>query len=568
MKITWVLVLSLCNLLWCPYAVSTEAVDPSATKTCPDDFLQQQHEAMNQIDVAMKEEQEHLLALKRQLQLSSMKEEVPPSQDELLTFTKQVLDGADNQVEGSLEEINAILKMTETIRRTEAVGAALSHWQTLDQLAHILDKFILKKNETRRSSILLNYTGFASKEDVANMFLNKCQPEFKNQLLSTILTNTTEKNFFITFLENELLPKISKEQIAFQQKECSVKSVNETIFGIFLDAVIEDSYSAIYSQMPYMYNPRKLLQRLLLKDEPKTVNLLAPITGYAFYLPEESSSSFPIYPSSPSAKHTNLFQMFDSPFFDKVLSQMDSIVESISGYNQIVDNIIDTISSYSSNPNEEEGSIKGAVSRLLANINPTNIEKGVESTKSLISSIVSSSSILQQASSILKNRLSSPPDAVDILVKKGQALANQGKIHFSSSYPNNNIVIVGRGSNGVSMPLCWKQNKNELFKLSFRISKPAILVGVLLVGVIEDSNQNKPATIQIQTWQQDQNHTEPLSFNFEVEARDYDDGFVYFPIPENSTRFVNKVTFLFGGREENRGLVCIGGLALLGNLVL
>jgi len=117
------------------------------------------------------------------------------------------------------------------------------------------------------------------------------------------------------------------------------------------------------------------------------------------------------------------------------------------------------------------------------------------------------------------------------------------------------------------MSLCWNQNKSELFKLSFRLSQPAILVGVHLVGVIEDSNQNNPATIQIQTWQQDQNGTDPLSYKFEVEAKDNGDGFIYFPLPENSTRFVNKVTFLFEGREENRGLVCIGGLALLGNLV-
>jgi hypothetical protein len=516
-----------------------------------------------------------------------------------LPLLKQILTGNTDLADAAEEELNNILVMTESIPRNDAVGAASFAWETVDRLAHVLYPYSYDTSDVdslAMGCIADDEETYLTKDVLSQLSHSTYQPLFLEQFLELLNANEgqaentandvevgsmdypTNGNMLLKFAETELLPNIFMQQQKQQQLRMNdCRAVDKATFDRMLETAIESLYSPITAEMPWLYSEQSLRQSMIESSQAaegqldhntaKTLNVLAPISGYAYFISDESSNITTL--ANIMSTDTNLLQFLDSPLLYKILSLMDDAVESVSGYNPFVDHLIDTISTFGTDQAEDEGSIKGSLLRMMGSINLSIIQKSLKNYGSnhLFKRLVASTTNIQQ-------QLSSYSSWVqNTWIFK--TLARKSKVHLSHRYDyphsaNNKIVIVGRGSNSIVMPICWKTTN---FTLSFSLVQPAILSAIQVVKVVTDESTMDakhyhpiPSSIHIAAWE-DSNST---SRSFSAVHDEGEKGTLNIPLTELSAA-VRKVTFTFTGNTNTavyrKDDVCIGGLALLGQLI-
>jgi hypothetical protein len=516
-----------------------------------------------------------------------------------LPLLKQILTGNTDLADAAEEELNNILVMTESIPRNDAVGAASFAWETVDRLAHVLYPYSYDTSDVdtlAMGCIAEDEETYLTKEVLSQLFHSTYQPLFQEQFLKVLNVNEgqaedtandvevgsmdhpTNGNIFLKFAETELLPNIFMQQQKQQQLRMNdCRPVDKASFDRMLETAIESLYSPLTAEMPWLYSEQSLRKSVIESSQAaegqldhntaKAVNLLAPISGYAYFISDESSNITTL--ANIMSTDTNLLQFLDSPLLYKILSLIDDAVESVSGYNPFVDHLIDTISTFGTDQAGDEGSIQGSLLRMMGSINLSKIQKSLKNcgSNNLFKRLVASTTNIQQ-------QLSSYSSWVqNTWIFK--TLTTNSKVHLSHRYDyphsaNNKIVIVGRGSNSIVMPICWKTTN---FTLSFSLVQPAVLSAIQVVKVVTDESTMDakhyhpiPSSIHIAAWE-DSNST---SGTVSIVHDEGEKGTLNIPLTELSAA-VSKVTVTFTGHTNTtvnrKDDVCIGGLALLGQLI-
>ncbi len=513
-----------------------------------------------------------------------------------LPLLKQILTGNTDLADAGEEELNNVLVMTESIPRKDAVGAASLAWETVDRLARVLLPYsyhALDGDNRAVECTVVEEDTYLTKEDLSQLFHSTYQPLFQEQFLDVLNVKEGQAedtahdvelgsngNIFLNLVANEILPNLlvqQQEQQQLRMKDC--RGVDIATFDHMLQTAIESLYSPQMVEMPWLCSEHSVLQSItessqaaegqLDKNITATINLLAPISGYAYFLSNESSNiATPDNIMSASSSAANLLQSLDSPLLYKMLSIIDDTVESISGYNPFVDHLIDTFSSYGSDRVGDEGSIQGALVRLLGSIHLSKLQQNLNIVGSnhIFRRLVASSSSLQQQMSSYSNWVQN--------TRLFKTLMTKSKVHLSHRYDyphsvNNKIVVVGRGSNSIVMPLCWKTAD---FTLSFRLVEPATLSAIQVVKVVTDDSTTDakyyypiPSSIHVAVWGES-NSTASTYYTVNGEGEKES---LNLPLTELPAT-VSKVTFTFSGNTNatihGKDGVCIGGLALLGQL--
>jgi len=159
-------------------------------------------------------------------------------------------------------------------------------------------------------------------------------------------------------------------------------------------------------------------------------------------------------------------------------------------------------------------------------------------------------------------------------------LMDKSAVHLQrnrpSLIPGATVSVVGSGSHGVVMPMCWDANaKSTTTVLSFQLTQPAVITGIQVVPVTSNAEQPYYALPQRMVINGTQKRGGPLALSAELDltsATARNQGGLYeFALGQGgSGNPVNQVSVLLVEQladSTTGGLVCIGGLGIFGKLI-